>query len=193
MATEEEKRLHRCCFSGHRPEKLDESEENVKKWLSEQIDSAIAAGYTTFISGCAMGVDIWAGQIVLQRKAVNPSLHLIAATPWPGFSNRWSIDWQAQYSDLLKNADLVVPVCNHYHKGVFQQRNEWMVNHSNRVIAYFNGAPGGTKNTIDYAVGKGIQVITNNPNYEPKPRRKRKSKEEEPSILLISRTTDCRN
>ena len=178
--TEEEKRLHRCCFSGHRPEKLDESEENVKKWLSEQIDSAIAAGYTTFISGCAMGVDIWAGQIVLQRKAVNPSLHLIAATPWPGFSNRWSIDWQAQYSDLLKNADLVVPVCNHYHKGVFQQRNEWMVNHSNRVIAYFNGAPGGTKNTIDYAVGKGIEVITNNPNYEPKPKRKRKSKEEEP-------------
>ena len=180
MATEEEKRLHRCCFSGHRPEKLDESEENVKKWLSEQIDSAIAAGYTTFISGCAMGVDIWAGQIVLQRKANNLSLHLIAATPWPGFSNRWSIDWQAQYSDLLKNSDLVVPVCNHYHKGVFQQRNEWMVNHSNRVIAYFNGAPGGTKNTIDYAVGKGIEVITNNPNYEPKPKRKRKSKEEEP-------------
>ena len=113
MATEEEKRLHRCCFSGHRPEKLDESEENVKKWLSEQIDSAIAAGYTTFISGCAMGVDIWAGQIVLQRKADYPSLHLIAATPWPGFSNRWSLDWQVQYSELLKNADLVVTLCKH--------------------------------------------------------------------------------
>ena len=56
-----------------------------------------------------------------------------------------------------------------------------MVNHSNRVIAYFNGAPGGTKNTIDYADGKGIEVITNNPNYEPKSKRKRKQKEEEPS------------
>lgn len=176
--TEEEKRLHRCCFSGHRPEKLDEPEENVKKWLSEQIDSAITAGYTTFISGCAMGVDIWAGQLVLQKKTKNPALHLIAATPWPGFSNRWSIDWQAQYSDLMKNADLIVPVCNHYHKGVFQQRNEWMVDHSNRVIAFYNGAPGGTRNTIEYAEKKGVEVITNNPDYKPK-EKKRKLMESE--------------
>lgn len=178
MPTEEEKRLHRCCFSGHRPEKLDEPEENVKNWLSEQIDQAIAAGYTTFISGCAMGVDIWAGQLVLQKKAKNPALRLIAATPWPGFSNRWNIDWQVQYSDLLKNADLIVPVCNHYHKGVFQQRNEWMVDHSNRVIAFYNGAPGGTRNTIEYAEKKGVEVITNNPDYKPK-EKKRKLMESE--------------
>lgn len=178
MATEEEKRLHRCCFSGHRPEKLEEPEKTVKNWLSEQIDSAIAAGYTTFISGCAMGVDIWAGQLVLQKKAKNPALRLIAATPWPGFSNRWSIDWQVEYSDLLKNADLIVPVCNHYHKGVFQQRNEWMVDHSNRVIAFYNGAPGGTRNTIEYAEKKGVEVITNNPDYKPK-EKKRKLMESE--------------
>ena len=29
MPTEAEKRLHRCCFSGHRPEKLDAPEEEV--------------------------------------------------------------------------------------------------------------------------------------------------------------------
>ena len=171
--TEQEKRLHRCCFSGHRPEKLEEPEADIKQWLSAQIDSAIAAGYTTFISGCAMGVDIWAAQIVLQKKQQNPSLRLIAATPWPGFSNKWSIDWQVQYSDLLKNADLIVPVSNHYHKSVFQLRNEWMVDHSNRVIAYFNGAPGGTKNTIDYAASKGIEVVTNNPDYKPKEKRRK--------------------
>ena len=167
MATEEEKRLHRCCFSGHRPEKLDEPEEQVKAWLSAQIDAAVSAGYTTFISGCGMGVDIWAGQLVLQKKQKNPALHLIAATPWPGFSNRWSTNWQVQYSDLLKNADLIVPVCNHYHKDVFQQRNEWMVDHSNRVIAYYNGAPGSTRNTIEYAKNKGVEVFTNNPDYKP--------------------------
>ena len=59
MPTEEEKRLHRCCFSGHRPEKLNASTEQVKTWLEEKIDEAIADGYATFISGCAMGVDIW--------------------------------------------------------------------------------------------------------------------------------------
>lgn len=55
---EEEKRLHRCCFTGHRPEKLETTKEEVKTWLEKQIDQAIADGFTTFISGCAMGVDI---------------------------------------------------------------------------------------------------------------------------------------
>ena len=173
--TEEEKRLHRCCFSGNRPEKLHESEADIRKWLEAQIDDAIAAGYTTFISGCAMGVDIWAGQIVLQKKAADPSLRLIAATPWPGFAAQWGSGWREQYNDLLKNADMVVPVCNYFHNGVFQMRNEWMVDHASRVIAYYNGAPGGTKNTIDYAVCKGIEVVTNNPSYEPGQKKERKS------------------
>lgn len=164
--TEEEKRLHRCCFSGHRPEKLNESEEEVKQWLEQQIDQAIADGYQTFISGCAMGVDIWAGQIVLKKKATNPRIHLIAATPWPRFAGRWNEEWQSQYNDLLSNADLIVNVCDHYHNGVFQQRNVWMVDHSNRVIAYFNGSPGGTRNTIEYANKKNIEVITNTPGKE---------------------------
>ena len=37
MSTEKEKRLHRCCFTGYRPEKLNEHEEEVKRWLEEQM------------------------------------------------------------------------------------------------------------------------------------------------------------
>ena len=159
MPSEEEKRLHRCCFSGHRPEKLNEPEEVVKQWLEEHIDEAIAAGYTTFISGAAMGTDIWAGEIVLKKEAENPALHLIVATPWKGFAYRWSLAWKKQYDELLQGADLVVTVCDHYHDGVFQMRNKWMVDHSARLVAYFNGADGGTKNTVEYALSKGIEVI----------------------------------
>ena len=157
--SEEEKRLHRCCFTGHRPEKISATEEEVKAWLEKQIDRAIADGYTTFISGCAMGVDIWTGQIVLRKKAENSSLHLIAATPWPGFGARWKDGWKEQYFALLHDADLAVNVCDHYHKGVFQQRNEYMVDRSNRLIAYYNGTPGGTRNTIEYAEKKKIEVV----------------------------------
>ena len=160
LSTEQEKRLHRCCFTGHRPEKLYEPEGDVKAWLETQIDLAIADDFVTFISGCAMGVDIWAAEIVLRKKADNPAIHLIAATPWPGFARRWNEEWKAQYDNLLRQADLVVNVCNHYHQGVFQQRNCWMVDHSSRVIAYYNRiAAGGTKNTIDYALTRGVQVM----------------------------------
>ena len=106
-----------------------------------------------------MGIDIWAGQIVLRKKAEGQPVHLIAATPWPGFARRWNEEWQGQYNDLLKQADLVVNVSDNYHNGVFQQRNVWMVDRSNRVIAYYNGAPGGTKDTIGYAQKKGVEIV----------------------------------
>lgn len=131
----------------------------MKAWLAEQIDQAIAAGYTTFITGCGMGVDIWAAQIVLEKRQQNPSLKLIAASPWPGFSSRWNEEWKGQYADILRRADLTVYVSKAYTDGVFKRRNEWMVEHSSRLIAYYNGAAGGTRNTIEYAKEKGIEVF----------------------------------
>lgn len=41
------KRLHRCCFTGHRPEKLSNSEGEVKALLEKAIDNTIADGYET--------------------------------------------------------------------------------------------------------------------------------------------------
>ena len=48
-------------------------------------------------------------------------------------------------------ADLIRYVCKGYSKACFQIRNEWMVDRSARVIAVYNGEPGGTRNTIEYA------------------------------------------
>ena len=49
-------------------------------------------------------------------------------------------------------------VCEHYFRGCYQVRNEWMVDRSARVIAVFNGEPSGTKNTVVYAKKKGVEV-----------------------------------
>ena len=43
--------------------------------------------------------------------------------------------------------------------GTYQRRNEWMVDHSSRVIAVFNGEPSGTKNTIDYAEKSACNIM----------------------------------
>ena len=106
----------------------------------------------------AYGVDIWAGQIVAEEKKTNPELHLIAAIPWPGFSANWSKEWREQYAALLKEADYVTTICDTFEDDVFNKRNRWMVDHSNRIIAYFNGERGGTLNTIDYAIRQKIEI-----------------------------------
>lgn len=159
MAIEAELRLHRCCFTGHRPEKLNRSETEIKKDLEVAILQAIDDGFVTFITGMARGVDIWAGEIVLQLRKQNPNLHLIAASPYEGFESRWSADWQKRYKNILDQADLVRFVCKGYSKACFQIRNEWMVDRSARIIAVYNGEPGGTRNTIEYAKKNGIQTV----------------------------------
>ena len=45
-------------------------------------------------------------------------------------------------------AMLSVDVCAEYFRGCFMRRNEWMVAHSARLIAVFNGTHGGTHATI---------------------------------------------
>ena len=48
--TEAEKRLHRVCFTGHRPEKLSEAESVVRTKLEDAIRSSVEDGYFVFIS-----------------------------------------------------------------------------------------------------------------------------------------------
>lgn len=156
--TEQEMRRHRCCFTGHRPEKLTQPEDVIVAGLENEILNAIADGFTTFISGMARGVDIWAAEIILRIRSEGHPIRLICASPFEGFERSWSPDWQKRYKVVLKEADLVKYICPEYSRACFQIRNEWMVDHSARVIAVYNGERGGTKNTIDYAKKCGLEI-----------------------------------
>lgn len=156
--TEQEKRQHRCCFTGHRPEKLNMPETEVIAWLRAEISKAIDDGFVTFISGMARGVDIWAAEIVLQLRDEGLPIHLICASPYEGFERSWGEDWKQRYNDVMCRANIVKYVCQGYSRSCFQIRNEWMVDHSALVLAVFNGEAGGTRNTIKYAQQKGIDI-----------------------------------
>ena len=157
--TERELRQHRCCFTGHRQEKLGTSEAVVVVGLKKEILKAIADGFQTFISGMARGVDLWAAEIVLALRDEGAAVRLICASPYQGFESRWSQEWQKRYCQVMKRADLVRFICPGYSRDCFQRRNEWMVGHSARVIAVYNGQPSGTRNTIEYARRCGVPVI----------------------------------
>ena len=159
IMNQEKLRLHRCCFTGHRPDKMGLGEKEIKPLLEKAIDDAIAEGYVTFITGMAMGTDIWAAEIVLERKKTNKDLHLICALPHPNFESRRSMVEKMRFNKIMKNADLVKEINDHYFTGCYQVRNEWMVDKSNFVIAVFNGQKSWTKNTVDYAKRKGVNVV----------------------------------
>ena len=157
--TEQEMRKHRCCFTGHRPEKLNGTENEIAAALRKTISEAVEDGFTTFISGMARGVDIWAAEQVLRIRQNNFAIHLICALPHPDFEMRWSREWQKRYRVIIEAADFVKVVCPSFLIGSYQARNEWMIDHSARLIAVYNGEAGGTRNTIEYAERQGIQII----------------------------------
>lgn len=158
MATEAEMRQHRCCFTGHRPNKLRRAEGEIIAELEEEIRTAIRCGFSVFISGMAQGIDIWAAQIVLKIRNEGCPVRLICASPFEGVEHGWQKSWQVQYNDILRQADLVRYISKEYSRFCFQWRNQWMVDHSARMIAVFTGEQGGTKNTIVYANKVGVPV-----------------------------------
>ena len=156
--TEQEKRLRRLCFTGHRPEKIVESEEEVKVMLEKEIKEAAEEGFNVFISGMSRGVDIWAAETVLKMKEKNTDIKLVAACPFPEFDSRWVNADRIRLKNALDKADFVICISKAYSKDVYQKRNEWMVDHCTRVIAVYSGENSGTKNTVKYALKNNIKV-----------------------------------
>lgn len=159
-SSEQVKRLFRCCFTGHRPEKLRKTEKEVKIFLKKEIEEVIAAGIRTFISGMARGVDLWAAEIVISLREEGAPIKLIAAVPYHNFEERWSDDWKALYHEILGKADLVRYISNKYEDGCLAKRNQWMVDHSSVLLAISDNIPGGTMQTIKYAENAGITIIS---------------------------------
>lgn len=80
-----------CAFTGHRPSSYrfgyDEEHPDcckLKALMTLQIVSLIENGVTTFLSGMALGADIWGAEIVLACKKKYPQMEraLTRITLW---------------------------------------------------------------------------------------------------------------
>ncbi len=164
--------LKTCCFTGHRPtllsrggERYDVIYQNLREVLKIQITVAVLSGYKHFISGMAMGIDQIAAEIVLEMKAEYPDLILECALPCTSQSERWAGQDELRYHNVLEKADRITYVNFHYYPGCFADRNHYMVDHSDMIIAIFNGTKrSGTYQTINYAMKQGRKVMLIDPH-----------------------------
>lgn len=162
----EEMNANICCFTGHRSQKLpwkfneeDNRYKQTRKEVKTEIEKAIERGYNHFISGMALGFDIMCAGIVLEMKKKYKNIILECAVPCKGQESKWPEKEQKRYRKIIKQADKIRCVYDYYIDGCMKERNQYMINNSSLVIALFNGLPGGTKQTIDYAKAQGLEVI----------------------------------
>lgn len=138
--------------TGHRPDKLLQSlpvehaarlmpeltnlaKRNLKRLRPSEVISGMALGWDTAIALAALDLDI----------------PLTAACPFRGQENTWAGRDQIVYRDILTRATRVVFVCNHRLNIAYDERNEWMVDRANYILALHDGSPGGTNNCLQYA------------------------------------------
>ncbi|MDY7043731.1 SLOG family protein [Virgibacillus sp. M23] len=158
-----------ACFTGHRPSKLRgyNPEDNIGLLMALKdniVDHIEEKNVTNFISGMALGTDIWSAMIVLKLKSNYPKIKLVCAIPCLNQYSKWvqkSID---EWRYITKMADRIHYISKEsYTPWCMQRRNEWMVDNSSYVIGVWDGTNGGTKNCIQYATKKGVSVTRIHP------------------------------
>ena len=102
-----------CAFTGHRPQHLpfgmnenDKRCTDLKETLKEQIINLIETeDVTHFITGMALGVDLYAAEIVLDLKARYPSITLESAIPCETQAVKWSMAQRERYYNIAAQCD----------------------------------------------------------------------------------------
>lgn len=154
-----------CCFTGHRPGKLPDTgndHQELKDALLQVILGLVEEGFTDFYTGMAPGVDLFCGEIVADLLQTNQKLSLITVLPFSGQGRGLFGAERRLFDKVLTASSYSVVISQEYTLSCMQQRNVFMVDNSNCVLAVFAGIRGGTKNTLDYArkLGKRLLVLS---------------------------------
>ena len=155
-----------CAFTGYRPSKMpwgyDETDARCVEFrfrLREALEYLIGQGYTDFMSGGALGFDQMAARIVLSLREKYPWIRLIMVIPFDGQADKWSREQRGRWLEIIEASDRVIRISHRYDKGVFFQRNHYMVENADLILAAFDGQPGGTAGTVAYAKRHGVRVV----------------------------------
>lgn len=136
--------------TGHRPNKIGgytPEAVNLLNMFAEEILKNVLPTPTKIISGMALGWDQ-----ALARAAVVLDIPFIAAVPFNGQESAWPYTSRLYYKNLLAKASKIHVVCpGGYSAWKMQERNKWMVDNCNILLALWDGSTGGTKNCVDYA------------------------------------------
>ena len=139
-----------CSFTGHRqiePQYRDA----VVALLSRAIDYSYREGCRTFITGGAVGFDTLAAREVIRFRMSHPDVRLILALPCVEQDAKWSDAQKSAYNFTLAAADEVVYTSECYTKECMAERNRYLAQRADVLIAYSGRTNSGAAQTVRMA------------------------------------------
>lgn len=155
-----------CCFTGHRAKKLpwgfqeqDARCVALKQQIFDTVEAIYDSGVRHFICGMANGCDLYFGEAVAALRKIHPDVTLESAVPYAGQARTWPVEQKQRWQALYDACDFHTIVSQNYTPDCMRKRNQYMVDNASVLIAAYNGSPGGTLNTMLYAMRKKREVI----------------------------------
>lgn len=168
--------LHSCAITGHRPTrfKWKYNENNngckrLKKRIRDQIVLLYEKGVHRFYVGGALGVDMWAGEIILRLKEQPEysDIELVVVLPFPGHDEQWDPRSRERLAFLIRHSFEHIIVGKIPGRESFFQRNRYMVDHTDCLLAVCDNERAfrsGTMQTVNYARKRNLPIILIHPD-----------------------------
>lgn len=167
-----------CAITGHRPTrfkfKYDEKNngcKRLKKRIRDQFILLYEQDVRQFWIGGALGVDLWAGEILLRLKEQPEysEIQLMIAIPFEGHDGKWDEHNRRRMAFLIRHSTEVVivgqkempPAAN------YRRRNEYMVDQADCLFAVYDNdrtIRSGTGMTVRYAQKMGLPITLLHPD-----------------------------
>lgn len=164
-------KIYNLAVTGHRPNKISSDLYNVNSDLSKKYIGFFKSYITNLstelgdtvtincISGVALGIDTLFAIAAIQLRDSGLPITLTTAIPCSNHSSKWRGESVRVYNKILSLADKLTMVSNEpYNSQCMQQRNIYMVDQCDRLLAVWDGTPGGTGNCVRYAESVNKQI-----------------------------------
>lgn len=169
--------MNSCAITGHRPVRFkwkyqenDTRCKRLKRRMQEQFILLYEQGVRHFYVGGALGVDMWAGEILLRLKEQPEysGIELMIVLPFEGHDIDWDDRSRRRIEFLIRHSTKTIVIGTADEPAIaYRERNYYMVDHADCLLAvYDNGRNlrSGTGMTVHYAEKKGLPVILIHPD-----------------------------
>lgn len=139
-----------CSFTGHR---VIESEKAsaLEKLIDRAVEYAYGKGCRKFLCGGALGFDTMAAKTVISKRMKYSDIRLLMVLPCKNQAEKWSERARSMYEYTVSVADEVIYISESYTPSCMRERNLYLAEHCDMLVAYVGRRNSGAAQTLRFA------------------------------------------
>ncbi len=154
-----------CSFTGHR--RIEPRHAAlISAMLLRSIEYAYSEGCRTFVAGGAIGFDTLAAREIIRFRMLHPDVRLHLALPCTEQELKWSDKQKDAYYYTLSAADEVIYISEEYTRSCMAERNQYLADRADILIAYLGKPSSGAAQTVRMAERLGKRIYNLYPALE---------------------------